>query len=47
MLKKGRRLPLTILHRRAEFGAYTDDIPERHHHRYLTYSKSKTKQKIL
>ena len=47
ILKKGRRLPITIHHRRGEFGAYTDDIPERkHHNRSSSYTKSKTSSKL-
>ena len=47
ILKKGRRLPITIHHRRGEFGAFIDDIPERkHHNRSSTYTKSKASTKI-
>ena len=47
ILKKGRRLPITIHHRRGELGAYIDDIPEsHHHHKSSSYDKLKTSQKI-
>ena len=47
ILKKGRRLPITIHHRRGEFGAVIDDIPEsKHHNRSTTYTESKSSTKI-
>ena len=41
ILKKHRRLPITIHHRRGQLGAYTDDIPDRPHHRGGSYTKTK------
>ena len=42
ILKKHRRLPITIHHRRGEVGAYIDDIPDRPHHSGASYDKTKT-----
>ena len=41
ILKKHRKLPITIHHRRGQIGAYTDDIPDRPHHRAGSYTKTK------
>ena len=41
ILKKHRRLPITIHHRRGQLGAYRDDIPDRPNHRGGSYNKTK------
>ena len=46
ILKKHRRLPITIHHRRGEIGAYIDDIPDRPHHRGGSYTKTKMKTSL-
>ena len=46
ILKKNRRLPITIHHRRGQIGAYTDDIPDRPHHRGGSYTKTKMKTSL-
>ena len=46
ILKKHRRLPITIHHRRGQIGAYIDDIPDRPHHRGGSYSKTKVSKNL-
>lgn len=44
ILKKGRKIPISIHHRRGEFGAFIDDIPERPlHNRSSIYYNTKSK----
>ena len=40
ILKKKRNPPITIHHKRYEFGAFLDDIPERKHHRSASYNEA-------
>jgi hypothetical protein len=44
ILKKGRRVPITIHHKREDVGAYTDDIPEKYN-RSSSYINTKYSNK--